>query len=67
MAALSIIVKTFDMATGNEESSRAINFIRPADRTWFDKHLVWAINNQRGVQIFHVRDEAAISDKEPKT
>lgn len=53
-----IVVKTYNMATGDQEFERAINYEEPDCRIWLSKHIVWACNAGKGVQLFNDKDDA---------
>lgn len=50
-------VQTFNMKTGNNTAEREVNFKSDKQREWLDKHVLWAINNGHGVQIFNIADD----------
>jgi hypothetical protein len=52
-----IVVKTFNMLTGDQETERTINYEEPDARIWLSKHIVWACNAGKGIQLFNDKDE----------
>jgi hypothetical protein len=52
-----IVVKTFDMLSQEQETERTINYEEPDARIWLSKHIVWACNAGKGIQLFNDKDE----------
>lgn len=52
MSIVKIRVDTFHLSDLDEiESSRDIDHGRRSDREWLEKHVFWALRNERGVEI----------------
>lgn len=56
--ALRVVVKVFDLRSGEEEISRAISLNTPKGKDWLSRVMTWAANQGKGVQLFNVKDEA---------
>jgi hypothetical protein len=58
MAIVKIRVDTFHINDPDEiESSRDLDHGRGSDREWLQRHMFWALRNDRGVEISPVVSE----------
>jgi hypothetical protein len=54
---MNIVVKTFDLATGEQTNERLIDFSMHDGRVWLQKHVAWACNNNHAVGVCNEADE----------
>lgn len=54
---MTLIIKTFNLATGEEIHRRTVGFKDHASKIWISKQIAWACNNGHGVQICNQADE----------
>ena len=59
---LRIVVKVYDLKTGSEEISRAIDCADGEGMRWYKKVTIWAANNGKGLQAYAERDERLAND-----
>lgn len=53
---MQVIVRTFEISTGKMELQKTIDYENDDQFRWLDKHLTWAFENQRGVQLMNLAD-----------
>lgn len=48
---LKVMVTTFDVATDEQLSARRIEWGNQRHRDWLKKHMTWAINSGKAVEV----------------
>lgn len=59
---MNVLVKTFDLKSGNQISTRLLIMTDYGSWSWISKQIAWACNNQHGLQITRAEDEILAQD-----